>query len=234
MGKRSGVDRLRLLSRIGAISVIGGLAAGCSTDAARMAGNPFSNPFGSGADPSMTGSLPERPVAKAPTTAVQAQSLPAPQSTPRAPALLATNQPAAASAPVTQTGAGGGTVAGGTPVTVGEGESLAMIATRYGVPERALLSANGLSSAAQATAGRQIVIPTYNANAQAQAVAPAPTTPAQPRAASAASAAQTPRPAGQPKLQFVEGPKPAVKPEAKPAKAEAKVEAKADPKKHLR
>jgi len=223
MGKRSGVDRLQLLSRIGAIGILGGLAAGCSTDASRMAGNPFSNPFGS--EPSMTGSLPERPVAKAPTTAVQAQALPAPQTTPRAPASVATNQPASAPAPVTQTGAGGWTAAGGTPVTVGAGESLATIATRYGIPERALLSANGLTSAAQVTAGQQIVIPTYSATAQ-QAAAPAQT-PTQHRPA---AVAQTPRPAGQPKLQFVEGPKPAVKPEAK----SAKIEAKAEPKKHLR
>src|SRR5215212_3467447 len=157
MGKRSGVDRLQLLSRIGAIGILGGLAAACSPDASRMAGNPFSNPFGGGPDPSMTGSLSQRPVAKAPTTAVQAQALPAPQMTSRAPAAVPAQPVASAPAPVTQTGSGGWTAAGGTPVTVGEGESLAMIATRYGVPERALLSANGLSSAAQATAGRQIV-----------------------------------------------------------------------------
>src|SRR5215212_7870451 len=172
MGKRIGVDRLQLLSRIGAIGIIGGLAAACSPDSSRIAGSPFSNPFA--ADPGMTGSLPNRSVARsaAPTTAVQAQALPAPQMTPRAPAAATFNLPvASAPAPVTQTGAGGWSATGGTPVTVGEGETLAMIATRYGVPERALLSANGFSSGAQVTPGRRIVIPTYNANAQAQAAA---------------------------------------------------------------
>src|SRR3954465_13926402 len=106
MGKRSGVDRLQLLSRIGAIGILGGLAAGCSTDASRMAGSPFSNPFGSGADPSMTGSPPERPAAKAPPTPGGARALPAPEPPPRAPASGPTTRPAPAPAPVTQTGAG--------------------------------------------------------------------------------------------------------------------------------
>ncbi len=237
MRKRSGVDRLQLLSRIGAISLLGGLAAACSADTSRMAGNPFSNPFGSGAEPSMTGSLADKP-AKVPTTAVQAQPLPAPQMTQRPPAGTLYNQPGAPAqtpasaasasrpAPVTQTGPGGWTAAGGAPITVGADDSLAVIATRYGVPERAILSANGLSNAAQVTPGRQIVIPVYDAGAQAQAAAPAKT--------QAAPAAQTLKAAGQPKLRLVEGPKPAVKAEAKPVKPEPKMEAKADPKKHPR
>src|SRR5215207_2460812 len=237
MRKLGGVDRLQLLSRIGVIGLIGSMAAACSADTSRLAGNPFSNPFGSGAEPAMTGSLADKPVAKAPTTAVQAQPLPAPQMTPRSAAAPVYNQPSASApvavastprpAPVTQTGPGGWTADGGTPITVGAGEGLAVIATRYGVPERAILSANGLSNASQVTVGRQIVIPIYNAGAQAQAATPAPI--------KAAPVAQTPRAAGQPKLQFVEGPKPAVKAEPKPAvKAEPKPEAKADPKKHPR
>ncbi|HKG76862.1 MAG TPA: peptidoglycan DD-metalloendopeptidase family protein, partial [Beijerinckiaceae bacterium] len=245
MRKLGGVDRLQLLSRIGAIGLIGGMAAACSADTSRLAGNPFSNPFGSGAEPAMTGSLADKPVARAPTTAVQAQPLPAPQMTPRSAAAPVYNQPSASApvavastprpAPVTQTGPGGWTADGGTPITIGAGEGLAVIATRYGVPERAILSANGLSNASQVTVGRQIVIPIYNAGAQAQAATPAPI--------KAAPVAQTPRAAGQPKLQFVEGPKPAVKAEPKPAvnaepkpavKAEPKPEAKADPKKHPR
>ena len=111
-------------------------------------------------------------------------------------------------APVTQTGPGGWTAAGGAPVTVGQGDSLAVLATRYGIPERAILSANGLSSGAQVTPGRQIVIPVYDAGAQAQAT----------------PAARTPR-ADQPKPRLAETPKPAAKAEAKTVKVDAKADA---------
>lgn len=225
MRKRSGVDRLQLLSRIAAIGVIGGVASACSSDASRLAGNPFSNPFAAGGDPGMTGSLAGKP-AKAPVGAVRAQPLPPPQTSagpaynqPAAPAPMATTSPAATaatprSAPVTQTGSGGWTAAGGAPVTVGEGDSLAVLATRYGVPERAILSANGLSSGAQVTSGRQIVIPVFDAGARAQA----------------APAAQTPRTDRPKPSRLVETAKPAAKAELKTVKAETK----ADPKKHLR
>jgi biotin carboxyl carrier protein len=68
---------VRQLSRLAVITAIGGLAAGCSSDSMRLAGNPFSNPFaakGDAGEPRMTGSI-----ASAPRTAVQSQPLPAPR-----------------------------------------------------------------------------------------------------------------------------------------------------------
>ena len=140
-------------------------------------GTRFPIPSGPAPSRAMTGSLADKP-AKVPTTAVQAQPLPAPQMTQRPPAGTLYNQPGAPAqtpapaasasrpAPVTQTGPGGWTAAGGAPITVGADDSLAVISTRYGVPERAILSANGLSNAAQVTPGRQIVIPVYDAGAR--------------------------------------------------------------------
>ncbi|MHC2019661.1 murein hydrolase activator EnvC family protein [Methylobacterium sp. CM6247] len=76
---------LRTLSRFALIGVIGGSAAGCSTDASRL-GDPFGNPFASNisSEPSATGSLPEEgemPAAPAVRTSrIQSQSLGAPMS----------------------------------------------------------------------------------------------------------------------------------------------------------
>jgi murein DD-endopeptidase MepM/ murein hydrolase activator NlpD len=57
---------------------------------------------------------------------------------------------------------------------VAAGENLDVVANRYGVPASAILSANGLSSAAQVTAGRRVIIPVYNA-AGTQVAASQPT-----------------------------------------------------------
>jgi murein DD-endopeptidase MepM/ murein hydrolase activator NlpD len=182
------------LSRFALLGMVGGLAGACS-ETARL--NPFSNPFGASArvgEPAMTGST--SPQASA---AVEAQPLAPPTSgaiynRPAAPAPRV-----AAPAPVpTQTGSGpaGWTAKGGSAVTVRAGDSLAAIATRYGVPPAAILSANGLKAAAQVAPGRTIVIPVYNAAGAAQP-APAPTKPA--------PVAQTRQP--EPKLRFVQGPK---------------------------
>ena len=126
----------------------------------------------------MTGSLADKPRegsddGRAGAAAARPADDPAPArryvSTARAGADASPAASASRPAPVTQTGPGGWTAAGGTPITVGADDSLAVIATRYGVPERAILSANGLSNASQVTPGRQIVIPVYNASVQAQA-----------------------------------------------------------------
>lgn len=57
--------------------------------------------------------------------------------------------------------------AGGSPVTVGQGESVAALSSRYGVPPDTLLKINGLTSASQVTPGSRLVIPVYNATAPA-------------------------------------------------------------------
>ncbi len=160
---------MRALSRFALIGLIGGASAACSTDAVRL--DPFSNPFASNAkaDPTATGSLPEgRAVAPAVrSTAIQSRPL----SAPMAAAPLSNRQVSApvltprvaAAAPVTG-GPAGWSASGGTTITVGANDSLNQMSTRFGVPSAAILQANGLSSAAQVTAGRQIVIPVYHAN----------------------------------------------------------------------
>jgi murein DD-endopeptidase MepM/ murein hydrolase activator NlpD len=182
---------LGALSRFALLGLVGGLAGACS-ETARFSGNPFSNPFGSG-EPAMTGST-------APSAAVETQPLAPPAAgplynRPAAPVATAPRAPAPVPTQVTA-GPAGWTAKGGTPVTVRQGDSLAAIATRYGVPPAAILSANGLKAAAQVAPGRTIVIPVYNAAGVAQP-APAPAKPAP-----VAQARQ-----GEPKLRFVQGPK---------------------------
>src|SRR5215212_6099215 len=65
-------------------------------------------------------------------------------------------------------GSAGWSAQGGARVTVANGDSLATISNRYGVPAQAILSANDMKSGAQVTPGRSIVIPIYNASAAAQ------------------------------------------------------------------
>ena len=54
---------------------------------------------------------------------------------------------------------------GGTPITVGSGETAAIFANRYGVPADALLKVNGFASASQVQPGSRLVIPVYRATA---------------------------------------------------------------------
>jgi murein DD-endopeptidase MepM/ murein hydrolase activator NlpD len=174
------IERVRTLSRVAVIASIGGLAGGCSSDSMRFTGNPFSNPFASTSrvsEPGMTGSIPA-----APRTTVQSQPLPAPRqmaaasgpvtASAYAPVMPAKPAPPPSSSqPVTSSGPGGWTAQGGTAVTVGAGENLNTVANRYGVPTSAVLSANGLRSAAQVGPGQQVIIPVYNAGGAQSAAA---------------------------------------------------------------
>ena len=53
------VQRLRSVSRLALVGLLGGLAAACSSENMRMSGDPFANPFKSGAssEPTVTSSL---------------------------------------------------------------------------------------------------------------------------------------------------------------------------------
>jgi murein DD-endopeptidase MepM/ murein hydrolase activator NlpD len=180
MRKRLNAELVRALSRLAAIGLIGGLAAGCSSDSMRFSGGPFSNPFagkGQSGEPRTTASVPALP-----RTVVRSQPLSAPLPKVAAPAPVyqpysppksaALSGPRQSSAAVTA-GPGGWTAHGGTAVIIGPGENINLIANRYGVPASAIVSANGLSSAAQAAPGRQIIIPVYNASGtQSAAVQP--------------------------------------------------------------
>lgn len=55
----------------------------------------------------------------------------------------------------------GWSAAGGTQVTLREGETLYNLSRRYGVPVSAIVSANGLKDASAVAAGQKIIIPTY-------------------------------------------------------------------------
>jgi len=159
------------LSRFALVGVVGSLAGACSETVR------FSNPFASSArvasEPPMTGS-----VSPQPKGAVESQPLAAPAAPvynrPAAPAPIAQPAPKAsptAPRPAVATGPAGWSAQGGAAVTVRAGDNLNSLSTRYNVPPAAILSANGLKSAAQIAPGRQIVIPVYHAGATAAAPA---------------------------------------------------------------
>ncbi|RFB81029.1 peptidoglycan DD-metalloendopeptidase family protein [Methylovirgula sp. 4M-Z18] len=150
----------RLAARFACAGLMGVLLAGCSSDATRFS-DAFSNPFASRSDDQQ----PQRTAQAAPVHKVQAQPLPAPVQTSALPASAETT-----SAIGPQGGsAAGWTAAGGSPIVVGQGESVNVLSQRYGVPTAALLQVNGFSSATQVKPGTRLVIPVYNAGASAPA-----------------------------------------------------------------
>lgn len=174
--------------------MIGGAAAACSSDASRLS-DPFGNPFSG--EPAATGSLPTAPTAVPAirTGRIQSEALAAPGAVAARP--VAGLSPRAAQTPIPATrtaalgggnggsGTGGGAAGwsanGGTTITVSQNDSLNQMSTRFGVPASAILQANGLSSAAQVTPGRQIVIPVYNASGMNPSAMSARTTPQAPQ-----------------------------------------------------
>jgi murein DD-endopeptidase MepM/ murein hydrolase activator NlpD len=168
-----------------AIIALAGASVACSGDSARFSDNPFTNPFSAaakstptntaravqGADRVMTGSLPSRTV---PVTPVSSQPLPSTISRSAQLSPVVSAQPVqrvasstlqnVTAAPVTGTAAGW-SASGGTPITVGPGESAQTLSSRYGVPVSAITAANG----GQVVPGRQAIIPVYAPGAQAAA-----------------------------------------------------------------
>lgn len=238
MFSQAGSVDFRILSRLSTVCLLALGVSACSSDAVRFTETPFDNPFRTAQapaatrDPVTTGSIGSAPVQSVPSSpVVRSQALPppppvasAPIAAPAAP-MSASAPVAAAPAPASGGSAAGWTAQGGTPIVMAQGETIDMIASRYGVPRAALLSANGLSSGNVAP-GTRITIPVYNASG-AGSVAAAPV--AAPRVAAAPAAAE---PRG-----FVRGPAPAERPAAvdktaqartaKEAKAAAEAEAKA-------
>jgi len=160
MRKQVCAGRVSLLSRVAVVSLIGGLAAACSSGSSRFSdGNPFSNPFESQPRNAQ--------VAVAPETAPMQPS----------PAYSPVPQQAVVSAPlqpVASVSGGGWTAAGGTTIRVAQGDSLTSISNRYGVPTSAILSANRLASASQVVPGHDLVIPVYSVSGAPAQVATAP------------------------------------------------------------
>src|SRR5580704_5879950 len=171
-----------------AISLIGLWVAGCSADSGR-----FGEGFGSSSNSppprsDVTGSIPQT----APANHVESQPLPhlatAGDGTSGGGHGMGSYQPGGAevtgsipAAPPPPTW----TWEGGTPITVGPGETLDSIAHAHGVPADAILQANHIASPAAIYPGEHIVIPRYRSSAGE--------TPPQTRIASSAPAAGAPK-----------------------------------------
>ena len=134
--------------------------SGCSSDVTRFnqSDSPFTNPFASNTS-SATHAAPTSGV----TTSPLAQAAPAASSAVRTASL---SKPQAVGG-----SAAGWTASGGSPIVVGNGETLDAISGRYGVPASALLAANGLSSASDVKSGTHLVVPVYHADGRAVASA---------------------------------------------------------------
>jgi murein DD-endopeptidase MepM/ murein hydrolase activator NlpD len=163
MSDRVALKRTATVGRLAIAGMTAAFLGGCSSDALRMesfssplAGlsNPFSGLMGGGdatgsiTPPSRT--IPSRAAAPAPSSGFTAPSFSS------ASAIQKFQPPVGG--PAT-----GWSAAGGTPVVVANGESLSVLSQRYGVPEQALLNANGFSSASQIAPGTRLTIPVYNA-----------------------------------------------------------------------
>lgn len=193
----------RFLAQVAAVAILAGFSAGCSGDVSRF-GNVFAETDNQGqiigrADPMPTGSINSQATYAQPAYAQPAYTQPnyaAPASTypsgavssnalPPAPGAVVNNgayvRPTQTAALPSPTGAAPAapqpwTPTNGAAVTVKPGDSVQVLARRYGVAESTLLAANGLVAGAQLTPGQTIVIPAYGQ--QTAAVAPAPAMPA--------------------------------------------------------
>ena len=176
----------RVWLRVAAVSFIAVSAAGCSNSGR---GFDFNNPFSSSkssapAPQETTGSITSRP---APVGRVEAQPLPAPSR----PDTVAANGGVAqgaqglgayrpstditgsVAAPRPAAPVGQWTWEGGTPVTIANGETVEIIARKYGVPASAIMQTNGIANAGDIRPGQRLVIPRYTvANAAPQSPLP--------------------------------------------------------------
>lgn len=82
------------------------------------------------------------------------------------------HRPIAAAPPPPPKPSGAWTWDGGSPITVGHGETAEAIARKHGVPVAALLQTNGIRHAADIKPGQRLVIPRYVTNTAPQAAAP--------------------------------------------------------------
>src|SRR5271170_1208259 len=157
MSDRVAWIRGRALPRLALAGLGLALLSGCSSDVTRFSaspspfsGNPFSNPFASKtADAAPTPAVTTTPLAQGAPAAAQTAS--------------AARKPQAVGG-----SAVGWTAAGGSPIVVGDGESLDTLSSRYGVPAAALLAANGLANGSEVKSGMRIVVPVYHAAATAE------------------------------------------------------------------
>lgn len=193
----------RFLAQVAAVAVLAGFSAGCSGDVSRF-GNVFAETDNQDqiigrADPMPTGSINAQatyaqPAYAQPAYTQQTYAAPAPtypasgavssNALPPAPGAVVNNgayvrpaqtaglPPPAGAAPAVQPW----TPSNGTAVTVKPGDTVQVLARRYGVAESSLLAANGLVAGAQLTPGQNIVIPAYGQQSAAVAAPAASTT----------------------------------------------------------
>jgi murein DD-endopeptidase MepM/ murein hydrolase activator NlpD len=159
----------RIAARLAVTGLVGAWLAGCSSDATRFEG--FSNPFATSSNdgpPTPSASV----ASAAPNAHYAAAAHPSPVSVAALPAPAAPSSTGAIRPTTTQpiTGfSGNWSAAGGSPIIVADGENIDVISRRYGVPQSALLEANGFTSASQVRPGARVIIPIYNANKSAGA-----------------------------------------------------------------
>ncbi len=164
MSASPNVISLRFVSRAALTGLAGLWLAGCSADSSRISegfASPFSNPFAGGtADAAApTPSVDVRPLALN-SGPMAAAANPAPVAVAAIPAAPIPGQTRMASAPAGAVK--GWSAVGGSPVIVGDSETLETLSRRYGVPSAALLNANGLNNATQIHGGVRLIIPVYN------------------------------------------------------------------------
>ncbi|MDF2115683.1 peptidoglycan DD-metalloendopeptidase family protein [Roseiarcaceae bacterium H3SJ34-1] len=196
------ISKWRMSMRFALLGATAMALAGCSSDSSRL-GDMFGGSDRMATGSTSTDSLrppdqigsggyqggyqpPRGPVSAAPRmSSIQSSQLP-PPSMPSRPVYSAPSTPsphlsaAAARSQVatTATAAGGRsgpwTAAGGTAITVGQGDTATVLSNRYGVPQDALLKVNGLSSAAQIQPGTRLTIPVYSISNNEPAARTAP------------------------------------------------------------
>lgn len=217
---RAPVEISRASLRVVAAALVAVGTAGCSADVTRFDENPFASPYASKNSPSseVTGAAP--PTQSAPSGRIDSQPLPQTQSYQPLPP-PPSRQSALSPSPGTSGGSSGiasysptpassdvtGAVRpaashwdwdGGTGITVAPGETVDVLARRYGVPASAIMQANGLTTASVLQPGQRVVIPRYNNASVAAVGAPAnrPLRPAAPTivAGGAPSAIRAPGP----------------------------------------
>ncbi|HSJ39572.1 MAG TPA: peptidoglycan DD-metalloendopeptidase family protein [Xanthobacteraceae bacterium] len=169
--------------RVAVLALVGIAAAGCS-DSARFDSSSYT-----------TDRPPQNVAAATPTYSaagrVESQPLPAPSQPATVAAAPAPTYTPAAYTPssggyhsnaqysdVTGSASGHWTWNGGSPVTVGQGETVESIARKHGVPVSALMQTNGIREPGQIRPGQRLVIPRYVSTSPKSA----PTYAAQPKA----------------------------------------------------
>src|SRR5579872_2255194 len=164
MSKSAAFNMTRVAARLAMTGLVGGWLAGCSADSTR-----FSDAFSLG-DGTPTPGASVGPVASA-NSAPNANYAAAAHKSPVAVSALPAPTPSSTGSikPTTTqpiTGfSGDWTTTGGSPIIVADGENVDVISRRFGVPQHALLEANGFSSASQVRAGTRLIIPVYSAGA---------------------------------------------------------------------